>query len=470
MSYIGNSNIENWITPGVEFFSGNSSTTAFKLSRYVESVNDIQVVINGLVINPTIYYMNWGANELTFYTAPSTGTNNIVIRYLSRQTSLIAPAQGTVDYRALAIGAPEWNSQGDVNILRNFTVYGNWANVNTLHANSNIYVDGYYYGNAYTLTGINAESIDHNIVSPTVLGTGTANGDTYLTGASTYRYLLQTSFSGGNTGLTPLTTTIGNVVLGGTLKTANGGTGLTSFIANSAIYAINGSTLTSGTLPPIAGGTGLSSPTANSVVITNGASAYNTVSPGVANNILVSNGTNWVSGNVLDYGIATTQLAGGGRGTIITSSSTYTVPQGIRNLKVTCIGAGGGFVVSPNLLYGSRGGNGGIAVKYITGLSGGESVVVTVGSKGASINAYSGTANTGGTTSFGSHCTATGGYGGYYDYWGVAQDGGDGLGATGDFNITGQSFKPAGSLFSYGQGDHRPDTASIPNGMVLIEY
>jgi hypothetical protein len=177
-----------------------------------------------------------------------------------------------------------------------------------------------------------------------------------------------------------------------------------------------------------------------------------------------------VSGNVLDYGIATTQLAGGGRGTIITSSATYTVPQGIRNLKVTCVGGGGGFVVSPNLLYGSRGGNGGIAVKYITGLSGGESVVVTIGSKGASINAYSGTANTGGTTSFGSYCTATGGYGGYYDYWGIAQDGGDGLGATGDFNKTGESYKPAGSLFSYGQGDHRPDAASIPNGMVLIEY
>ena len=470
MSYIGNSNIENWITPGVDFFSGDGATTEFKLTRQIESVNDLIVTVGGVVGNPTTYYINGQTNSLGFFTAPIAGTNNIVVRYNSRQTSLIAPAQGTVNYRALAIGAPEGNPQGDVNVLRNLKVYGTWANVNTLHANSNIYIDGYYYGNAYTLTGINADSIDHNIISPTVLGTGTANNDTYLTGASQYRYLIQTSFNGGDTGLTPYTPQIGAITLGGTLRTANGGTGLNSFVPNSAIYSTNTRTLTSGTLPPVAGGTGLSSPTANSVVITNGSSSYNTVAPGNANNILVSNGTNWVSGNVLDYGIATTELVGGGKGTIITSSTTYTVPTGIRNLKVTCIGGGGGFIVSPNLLYGSRGGNGGIAVKYVTGLSGGESVVVTIGSKGASINAYSGTANTGGTTSFGSHCTATGGTGGYYDYWGIAQDGGDGLGATGDFNKTGESYKPAGSLFSYGQGDHRPDAASIPNGMVLIEY
>jgi len=107
MSYIGNSNIENWITPGIEFFSGNGVRTGFQLTRYVESENDVQVVVNGLVGNPATYYINRGTNELTFYTAPTNGSNNIVVRYLSRQTSLIAPAQGTVSYRSLAIGAPE---------------------------------------------------------------------------------------------------------------------------------------------------------------------------------------------------------------------------------------------------------------------------------------------------------------------------------------------------------------------------
>ena len=120
---------------------------------------------------------------------------------------------------------------------------------------------------------------------------------------------------------------------------------------------------------------------------------------------------------------------------------------------------------SSNLVFYAGGGAG-----YGSAVGGGIVFPVAGGLGGGGQTQASGTANTGGTTSFGSHCTATGGYGGYYDYWGIAQDGGDGLGATGDFNITGQSFKPAGSLFSYGQGDHRPDTASIPNGMVLIEY
>lgn len=46
-----------------------------------------------------------------------------------------------------------------------------------------------------------------------------------------------TTFSGGTTGLTPSTPTAGAVVLAGTLATTNGGTGLTSFVANEVFYA-----------------------------------------------------------------------------------------------------------------------------------------------------------------------------------------------------------------------------------------
>lgn len=65
------------------------------------------------------------------------------------------------------------------------------------------------------------------------------NGAGYLTSAVT-------SFSAGTTGLTPSSATTGVVTLAGTLATANGGTGLTSFTANGIPYASSTSTLTTG--------------------------------------------------------------------------------------------------------------------------------------------------------------------------------------------------------------------------------
>jgi hypothetical protein len=67
------------------------------------------------------------------------------------------------------------------------------------------------------------------------------------------------SISFGSTGLTPNTATEGVVTVAGTLATANGGTNLTSFTANGAVYATSTSALTTGTLPAISGGTGQSS-------------------------------------------------------------------------------------------------------------------------------------------------------------------------------------------------------------------
>jgi hypothetical protein len=68
-----------------------------------------------------------------------------------------------------------------------------------------------------------------------------------------------TSISFGSTGLTPNSATTGVVTVAGTLATANGGTNLTSFTANGAVYATSTSVLTTGTLPAISGGTGQSS-------------------------------------------------------------------------------------------------------------------------------------------------------------------------------------------------------------------
>jgi hypothetical protein len=54
-----------------------------------------------------------------------------------------------------------------------------------------------------------------------------------------------TTFSGGSTGLTPATATAGAITLGGKLGTAYGGTNLSTFTANSVLYASSSSVLAS---------------------------------------------------------------------------------------------------------------------------------------------------------------------------------------------------------------------------------
>lgn len=95
MSYIGNTNTTQAFTPAVDYFSGNASTTAFTLSRPVASVSQIEAVVNNVVQNPSSAYTVSGST-ITFTSAPSTGTNNIYVRYTSPITQVIAPGQGTV--------------------------------------------------------------------------------------------------------------------------------------------------------------------------------------------------------------------------------------------------------------------------------------------------------------------------------------------------------------------------------------
>jgi len=132
-------------------------------------------------------------------------------------------------------------------------------------------------------------------------GTGTVNGIT-LTGTvtSSGNLTLGGTLSGVN--LTSQVT--------GTLPTANGGTGLTTFTAaNNALYSTSSSALTAGTLPVAAGGTGATTLTANNVILGNGTSAPLFVAPGTAGNVLTSNGTTWTSAAPAATLIGVTQSA-----------------------------------------------------------------------------------------------------------------------------------------------------------------
>ena len=127
---------------------------------------------------------------------------------------------------------------------------------------------------------------------------------------------------------------------------------------------------------------------------------------------------------------------GNGNVRIFPSSGTWSVPPGVANVRARCFGGGGG----------AGAGGGGFTMLAIYGLSGVTSVAVTVGAGGAATFS-------GGTSSFGSYCSATGGT------W-LSGTGAGGTGVGGDINNTGGagfSAQGSGGVASlFGNGGNGP--------------
>ena len=130
-------------------------------------------------------------------------------------------------------------------------------------------------------------------------------------------------------------------------------------------------------------------------------------------------------------------LASGGFSTmeIVTSSSTWTIPAGVTKLKVTVVGGGGdgGSVSGRGGTVGGSGG--GAAIKYLSGLTPGNTLAVTVGAAEGTSSVASGTQTI-------STISATGGG------TGVA----GGVGSGGDINTGGSGYTINNSYNSGGAG------------------
>ena len=91
MAYLGNNPTTQSFISGTDYFSGTGSQTAFTLTRTVNSVNDIEVTINNVVQQPNSYTVS--GTTLTISAAPSSGTSNVYVRYLSTTLqSITVPA------------------------------------------------------------------------------------------------------------------------------------------------------------------------------------------------------------------------------------------------------------------------------------------------------------------------------------------------------------------------------------------
>ncbi len=94
MSYIGSTPTSQNFIAGTDYFNGTGPAVNFTLSRLVNSVNDIEVIVNNVEQIPSGYTIS--GSTLTFSAAPSAGTNNIYVRYLSTTLQSITVPAGTI--------------------------------------------------------------------------------------------------------------------------------------------------------------------------------------------------------------------------------------------------------------------------------------------------------------------------------------------------------------------------------------
>lgn len=259
----------SYVLPDVD---GNIAITGNKLSDFAATSS---AQLAGVISDET------GSGSLVFGTQPTLSQpviDNIRIGYASTATSAgTLTLTNTSGYRQLLTGTTTHTV-----VLPVVTTLANGQGYE-IHNNSTGAITVQSSG-ANTIYTINAGQTVLFTCINTAGGTGTASWDFDITGASASTGSGSLVYATSPTLVTPAlgTPASGNLSnctnipvaqATGTLPTANGGTGLTSFTTNGAVYATSTSALTTGTLPVASGGTGATTFTSKGVLYGNGTSA-----------------------------------------------------------------------------------------------------------------------------------------------------------------------------------------------------
>jgi len=114
MAYLGSTPTTQSFIAGTDYFNGTGSQVAFTLSRHVNSVNDIEVVVNNVEQSPAGYTA--AGTTLTFSAAPSAGTANVYVRYLSTTLQSITIGDLSVSTAKIQTNAITTDKIADANI------------------------------------------------------------------------------------------------------------------------------------------------------------------------------------------------------------------------------------------------------------------------------------------------------------------------------------------------------------------
>jgi hypothetical protein len=174
MSYLGNSPELNTFTISVEKFSGTSACTQFTLTRDIDDANYLEVVVGGVQLSPNEAYTVTNG-VITFTSAPTTGTNNIVVTYRGGTTiayNQISAGQllaGSVTETSLAV-----NSVTNTKIASN-SITGDKIGASAISGNQ-IGIQA-VSGNQIGLSAISGNNIGIQAISGNQIGLSAISGN-----------------------------------------------------------------------------------------------------------------------------------------------------------------------------------------------------------------------------------------------------------------------------------------------------
>ena len=348
----------------------------------------------------------------------ATATDMTLITPLMAGAILGTPASGTLTN---CTGLPNGGLVNSAITINGNSVSLGGSTTVTATASNALTIGTGLSGGSYNGSSAVTVAIDSTVV--TLSGTQTLTNKT-LTSPTMTAPVLGTPASGTLTNCTFPTlnqNTSGTAAgLSVTLVVGSGGTGATSFTSGALLKGNGSSAIQVASAADIVSQIGATAVT-NATNATNATTATNATNATTAAT---------VSTTISSGAVATTQAAGdnstkvattafvqtaapGARGQAFTSNGTFTIPTGVTALKITVVGGGGGGgtgVAGPCSVYssGSGGGGGGTAQSFLTGLTPGNTLSVTIGGAGAIQSAGGNSTVTSGTQTI---STITGGGG-----------------------------------------------------------